>query len=81
MGKYKGVVTQFRTYRGTSSKRKGLVGGGMVRIHGHNTFRKMKVKSKVNINVGDVIEFDDIDGFAQNVVKLGRKQRTLLYND
>jgi hypothetical protein len=79
MGKYKGVVTRFRTYRGTRANREGVVGGGMVRILGHNTFRKMKVKSKVNINVGDVIEFDDIGGFAQNVIKLGRKQKTLLY--
>lgn len=80
MPKYRGVVIDFQPYSKPSATRYNAVGGGNVRLLGHNTFRRMKFRSGVPVTVGDVIEFDDISGMGHNVVKMDkRRSKTLLY--
>lgn len=80
MPKYRGVVIDFQPYSRPTASRYNAIGSGNVRILGHNTFRRMKVRSGVSLTVGDVIEFDDIDGMGHHVVKMDkRRSRTLLY--
>ena len=80
MPKYRGVVIDYQPYSKPTAKRYDALGTSNVRILGHNTFRRMKVRSIIPLTVGDMIEFDDIDGMGHNVVKMDkRRSRTLLY--
>ncbi len=80
MPKYRGVVLSYKPYSSPAAKRYDALGGGTVRVLDHNTFRQMKMRSGVSLKIGDVVSFDDIGGFAQNVVKApDRRSRTLLY--
>lgn len=80
MPKYRGVVLEYKPYSEATSKRYNALGGGTVRVLGHNTFRQMKMRSTVPLKLGDVVFFEDVGGMARNVVKQGaRRSRTLLY--
>ncbi len=80
MPRYRGVVIDYQPYSKPTARRHNALGSANVRLLGHNTFRRMKVRSGVPLTVGDVIEFDDIGDIGHNVMKMDkRRSRTLLY--